>query len=547
MKRYCNVLMLALSTFPIRDKKDENGVILGKEMSMTESLFAWEDGTTYSGIYQLDPVPKMLSAQLKKEQDSLDKIILLCTRATLENREKVNISYLDDRKPEIFEGTAFDYFKVQTEPYMNPCVKEKFLTVVIDPLDLEKGITDTIQKLREIQDPRLYIDTHGGFREVFLIAEAVSSLLKIEGIDVKGIYGIQYGKENKIIDGSQGFQIFDFVSGMNEFINYGRIDSLERFLNTRMQYDIRGKQWQTDLIQCIRKISEGIQLCNIPVFEQGLEELTSFFEMMEPSDEISEAGTYLSIFIDNIKKDYGMLLTRNRTVVDEIVWCMRKGFYQQVLTLVESRIPGYLRDMGICSYQLGKKNTDTQVFNWCLPWRYHFKGWNRERRLNEMGKLWYPRSEKKYNNGKYVEDTSEGSWVQILIQPDKREILDAFFRMHLELKSLRNQSNHALEEIPSLSLSDVENKVSEYLILLKLIKTENFSARIRNITKKGNVMLELSDGMEGLKSFQCFLEKESDHPEWLESWKQKFREDSEKTYTVEVCRANNIQIFFRII
>lgn len=137
--------------------------------------------------------------------------------------------------------------------------------------------------------------------------------------------------------------------------------------------------------------------------------------------------------------------------------------------------------------------------------------------------------------------------MQILIQPDKREILDAFFRMHLELKSLRNQSNHALEEIPSLSLSDVENKVSEYLILLKLIRTENFSSRIRNITRKGNVMLELSDGMEGLKSFQCFLEKESDHPEWLESWKQKFREDSEKTYTVEVCRANNIQIFFRII
>ena len=99
MKRHCNVLMLALSTFPIRDKKDENGAILGKEMSMTESLFAWEDGTTYSGIYQLDPVPKMLSAQLSKEQDYLDKMILLCTRATLENREKVNISYSDDRKP----------------------------------------------------------------------------------------------------------------------------------------------------------------------------------------------------------------------------------------------------------------------------------------------------------------------------------------------------------------------------------------------------------------------------------------------------------------
>ena len=390
MRKYCNVLMLALSTFPIRDKKDDSGVILGKEMSMTESLFAWEDGTTYPRIYQLDPVPKMLSAKLKKEQDNLDKIILLCTKATLEDKEKVNVSYLDGSEPEIFEGTAFDYFKIQAEPYMNPDEKEKFLTVVIDPLALEKGITDTIQKLREIQNPRLYIDTHGGFREVFLIAEAVSSLLKIEGIDVKGIYGIQYGKENKIIDGSQGFHIFDFVSGMNEFINYGRIDSLKRFLNTRMQYDIRGKQWQTNLILCIRKISEGIQLCNIPVFEQGLEELTSFYEMIESSGEMSEAGTYLSIFIDNIKKDYGMLLTRNRTVVDEIVWCMRKGFYQQVLTLIESRIPGYLREVGICSYQLGKKGTDTQVFNWCLPWRYRPQGLKLKERLNEMGKLWYP-------------------------------------------------------------------------------------------------------------------------------------------------------------
>ena len=100
-------------------------------------------------------------------------------------------------------------------------------------------MAETIRIVRTLRNPRLYIDPHGGFREVSLVAEAVISLLKVEGIEVAGIYGIEHGqgKENKIVDGSAGFHIFDFVSGINEFINYGRANSLESFLKKSTRTD----------------------------------------------------------------------------------------------------------------------------------------------------------------------------------------------------------------------------------------------------------------------------------------------------------------------
>lgn len=129
MKDHTNVLLLALSTFP----SDRNT----KKSFMRQSNFIW-DGKEYTGIYQLNPVPKMLADQLAQKQE--------------------------------------------------------------------------------------YLDTHGGFREIFLVAEAVISLLKIDGIEAQGIYGVEFGRKddgtdnNKIVDGSGGFHIFDFVSGMNEFL-----------------------------------------------------------------------------------------------------------------------------------------------------------------------------------------------------------------------------------------------------------------------------------------------------------------------------------------
>ena len=79
--------------------------------------------------------------------------------------------------------------------------------------------------------------------------------------------------------------------------------------------------------------------------------------------------------------------------------------------------------------------------------------------------------------------------------------------MHVELKEIRNQSNHASDRGSNLSLAEVETKISEYLRILQKLSGWICTARIRKVTDKGNVMLEILSGMELEKTQQCVLRK----------------------------------------
>lgn len=454
MKDHCNVLLLALSIFPT-DRTT------GKT-AMREGKFLW-DGKEYRGIYQLDPVPKMLVDQLSKKHEYLDKIILLCT-AQIMDKKMVEITYLDKNKQkDYYQGTALEYFESHIESYMNPEVEDKFVVVPINEKDIEKGISDTIDKVREIKNPSLYLDTHGGFREISLVAEAVISLLKVDGIEAKGIYGVEYGQgeNNKIVDARGGFHIFDFVAGMNEFINYGRIDSLEGFLKKNMGTDSKISEQQEKLISCIKEVSEGIQLCNITVFEEGLDKLTEYYKNNDMKKDLS-GSSYLFIFAENIKNDYGVLLSDKRTVIDEIKWCRKKGFYQQVLTLIESRVPQYLKSVKICDYNMEKGKDETTVFNMCVPWKYYDKKISREECKNKMNGIWYPRQKEKSESGRYLDDTDAKNWMKFSITEEKKALLDEFLKIHVRLKDIRNQSNHAKDKNKN-GLAYVDEKIASYL------------------------------------------------------------------------------------
>lgn len=491
MKNHCNVLLLALSTFP----KKSDGYV------MTESKFSWKDEKEYTGIYQLDPVPKMLIDQLGQKGESLDKIIMLATSATSDEKKEVKITYLDekDEREKSYPGTEQEYFQSQIEKEMlSDCSdiapKDRFTAIRLDEKNPERGINEAVETVRGIDNIRLYFDTHGGFREISLVLEAIISLLKMDQIEVQGIYGVEYDPNsgNKIIDARRGFQIFDFVSGMNEFINYGRINSLETFLEKNTAKDPSIKEQQDAFILCMRQISEGIQLCNIPLFEEGLDKLAKYYENYKEKD-LQKDYSYLSIFVKNIEKDYGPLLNRDgerkdygpllkrkRTVIDEIEWCQKKGFYQQALTLIESRVPKYLEESGLCKYYSEYEKDATSIFNYCIPWRYKknerggAKGIEEkelpdrmpeEERVAKMKqkKKWYPY--RRYKK-EYVDDKNKKDYVEFIHIRGKEALLDEFLTKHMELKDIRNQANHALERY-KMGLADVDKKITEYLEMLE--------------------------------------------------------------------------------
>lgn len=355
--KHYNVLLLALSTF-------------GRNVNPNKFIYVDENGKEDKviGRYQLDPVPKMLYKTLyQKEQGTLDKIIMLCTSKTLEKVAEVPIG-----TEKIYDISPIDYFKDQIRDYMRPDAddEELFQAIEVDLTSPYHGIQSVITTLRSIkaahedQTLNLYLDTHGGLRGIQRIMEATVSLLKSEDIDVREAYAVEYSDNGtkSIVSETENMKIYDFVSGVNEFFSCGRADTLMKYKENLEQTHEAKKESsskniftkeENQLITAISDVATGIQWCSIPAFDQGIKDLQKIFPetsestakntSTESSDTKNiDKGSYLDIYRTNIQKDYSTLLKKDHTVLDEIEWCINKGFYQQALTLIESKISGLL-------------------------------------------------------------------------------------------------------------------------------------------------------------------------------------------------------------
>lgn len=359
-----NVLLLALSTI--------NG-----DIRKTEFTYDSAFGTIpVTGRYQLDPVPIMLDELLSKEdknkqtRGTLDKIIMLCTRKTREKIEKVF-------SPEGFhyDISPEEYFKKQVRNFMRPDTPDEdlFTVIEVEPDSPYQGIQSVINTLRNLKKEHenqtldLYLDTHGGIRGIQRIMEATVSLLKNEDIKVKDAFAVELapraekGEEpepSRIISETENMKIYDFVSGVNEFFSCGRADTLMKYKknleDTNKQRsnskNVFSKE-EEHLVKAISDVAAGIQWCSIPAFDKGIKDLQKIFPEQNTAKNVKKASTmvssktkniekssYLDIYKTNIEKDYSTLLKKDHTILDEIDWCINKGFYQQALTLIESKI-----------------------------------------------------------------------------------------------------------------------------------------------------------------------------------------------------------------
>lgn len=314
---HTNVLLLALSTFQKVIRKS----------TFSYDFYGCKGEVT--GRYQLDPIPKMLDKLLAQNGENLDKIIMLCTDDTTQK-----IASIQTPEGELKDISPAEYFQDQVRNYMNPFLKdnELFTPINISIDSPYEGIQKVVKTIRNIKNPHLYLDTHGGLRGIQRILEATITLLKIEGVPVREAYSVAFTDKNTvkpIISETEQMKIFDFVSGINEFITCGRADTLTEYYKEKSKY-----HFQNDIVSKITTVANGIQWCCVPEFERGLTSLQEYFQQHADKN----ADPYLSIYIDDIKRDYQNLVLSKYSVVDEINWCIKKKFYQQALTLIESRI-----------------------------------------------------------------------------------------------------------------------------------------------------------------------------------------------------------------
>lgn len=152
---------------------------------------------------------------------------------------------------------------------------------------------------------------------------------------------------NAITDDTELYGISDLLAGTRAFLQYGKTDLLMDYWKKQNMENVYIER----LLNAMRTIDVGISLCDITDIERGINTLRAIFDEGDfiPSDNLIES--YFDIIINGIKDDYGVLVTGDRVnFIDLVKWAYRKGFWQQTLTLIESRAPRDFVHNGIYYY-----------------------------------------------------------------------------------------------------------------------------------------------------------------------------------------------------
>lgn len=248
------------------------------------------------------------------------------------------------------------------------------------------------------------------------------------------------------------YQINNLISGMNAFIRYGKVDEVSAYWQSRQIENTHIDH----LLYAMKRVDEGITLCNIGDLEFGIRMLKDVFSNT-PKEELPETETNIfSIIEHSIKADYGSILDGDTPDELELIkWALRKKLYQQALTIIEAKIPAAIVNRGMLYYAVDEesKNKALEAFN-----KSYWEDLPRERwkydDLTHYFIRYYGRPQPRYGDysrmsyGEYrltsldpKEDNPMMKSYSVL--GDRKELLKRIITAYYDLGLVRNQINHA--------------------------------------------------------------------------------------------------------
>jgi len=269
-------------------------------------------------------------------------------------REKVADSektILEMTHCQYFETVISDFARKQFPGLYDGEKKINFHEVDISDLPTDREITmrsvEAAEKILKNGEAKLYIDFNGGQRHVAFMLLNISNLLKLRHIKIREILVMNYENRTngfvKVEHMNSIFKCMDLSSGLNEYINYGRIKMLKSYFAECYNKEIR------EMLDAMETFSNSLQLCRTSqVFTQKRELKTMLDGFIFSQKEKEEKETFEILFsyvVNDILEGYGTLLSGELPEV--INWCVEKDFIQQALTFYVERMPIYFWESGV--------------------------------------------------------------------------------------------------------------------------------------------------------------------------------------------------------
>lgn len=455
---------------------------------------------------QLEPIPRLMM-QMSDENDEFI-IYALCSTATMAKPDDKNKVYDDNKEVTI---SAWDYFKERIKAYNNNVeYKEIKLDNLSNPYQAIAEVINSVRENYKESEDRLWVDTHGGLRDIAQIFSALISLLKVDNIVPDEIFGVEFGK-NLIISQKEAFNIFEYVSGMNDFINFGSAEVLKKYYGGKKNKNVE------EILNAMDEIAEGTQLCDPDKYTNGIKDLRESIKDIEDEP-------LLGIFAEYIKRDYGEeLIPKDPSKKDAkipplaiIERCLNKGLYQQALTFLESMMPDEYVEKGcICvedwnvverarNYRkMHYISNEHFVFDTYVEFKIHFAKETIIQSTNLSEEFWainqlslfYEEYKEKYEYDKKIyfrnspmkfntynsfnkdfklfTDKEENKKILLKtnLSQEELKVLLRLLQIHRALKKCRNLFNHSNSNRPSIE--DIKNVLKLYIIFAKHVLQES--------------------------------------------------------------------------
>ncbi len=197
-------------------------------------------------------------------------------------------------------------------------------------------------------------------RDAFVLTSLMMTIKTLPGLRVNIVKILMTDSPSSrmaaaITDDTGKIMVYDLMSANKAFLRYGQADM---FIDFRYNSGLRNPDIDR-ILYAMRNIDTGISLCDITDIERGIGRLREFFAEDRRISGDTFAEKYFNVIAYGIKEDYAPLLKGSSIEFIELVkWAYRKGFWQQTLTLIESRAPRDMVEKGIYFYCDSEEDRD---------------------------------------------------------------------------------------------------------------------------------------------------------------------------------------------
>ncbi|WP_416453149.1 TM1812 family CRISPR-associated protein [Faecalibacterium prausnitzii] len=388
---------------------------------------------------------------LIKEKETPDCILALCSETV---RKKAVVEMPDGRT-----CTTLEYFRDALRRVGIPA--ERLVVIEVpDSMDDEKKQFQAISQLLDKieKEDTLSIDLSGGMRDTaMLLVTAARCMRDLRGVQTRRvIYAELRGEEPVAHDRTQLYDLFDFVTAMDEFFSTGTAQKLKSYLWSEGEKD----PVLHTLLTRINQFSEDLALCRVRKLNDDLNQIAQALKEM-PKKSQNLTDLFFRLLKDRFSTEFAELLTSGEKALPALVsWCAKHGMYQQALTLLCEQMPAYVcRHLFVQPTETGWAYLAAQNQNkgkaWVYPlFHFHFC------RLTLMQKEYPYTTDLRLTHSK---DDAEGNMLfgvanskemhaymdtvlasgQLVIDPDVRWQIEDAALFYQRVMQYRNQINHA--------------------------------------------------------------------------------------------------------